>query len=273
MSFSRKKEEQNNDVLCSLSFLFLPSSHFLRPHFSLWRNTLLNTHKHVSAGFFFSLWDRSGSHDHHLLRDIVSWTNFNSKNRNKTIIMIQSARKRRATAWALSKSYYWELSYSVSCPFKPVISCVVVSPHQSLMNSELGPGEDYQANLISALTPESHGATGEDVNKAATHPPCLRFLFLFRRETRKKRVAMSLVNGSLGCVWVVVLTHLPTHTRKTPSECCAFFFLRSLAKRWRVFLLAQFPLISVSCSNHRWTRGHLGKTNAGLQGCSPWSDL
>lgn len=88
------------------------------------------------------------------------------------------------------------------------------------MNSELGPGEDYQANLISELTPESHGATGEDVKEAAAHPPCLGFLFLFQKETGKKRVAMSLVNGSVGCVCVGggVLTHLPTHTRKTPSE-------------------------------------------------------
>lgn len=196
------------------------------------------------------LGDRSGSHNHHLLRDIVSWTNFNPKNRNKTIIMIQPARKRRATAWALSRSYYWELSYSMSCPFKPVINCVVVSPHRSLMNSELGPGEDYQANLISVLTPESHGATGEDVNEAATHPPCLGFLFLFLKETRKKKVALPLVDGSLGRVCVGVLTHLPTHTRKTPSEWCAFFFLGSLAKRWRVALLAQFPLIYVSCRSH-----------------------
>lgn len=226
----------------------LPS--FLYLHFSLWRNTLLNTHKYVSAAFSPPLGDRSGSHNHHLLRDIVSWTNFNPKNRNKTIIMIQPARKRRATACALSRSYYWELSYSMSRPFKPVINCVVVSPHRSLMNSELGPGEDYQANLISVLTPESHGATGEDVNEAAIHPPCLGFLFLFLKETRKKKIALPLVNGSLGRVCVGVLTHLPTHTRKTPSEWCAFFFLGSLAKRWRVALWAQFPLIYASCRSH-----------------------
>lgn len=106
----------------------------------------------------------------------------------------------------------------MSCPFKPVISCAVVSPHPSLMNSELGPGEDYQANLISVLTPESHGATGEDVNQAATHPPCLGFLFLSLKETRKKKGAVTLVNGSLGRGCVGVLAHLPTHTRKTPSE-------------------------------------------------------
>lgn len=47
----QKEEEQNNDVQCSLSpFSPLPIS---SAPISLWRNTLLNTHKHVSAGFFF----------------------------------------------------------------------------------------------------------------------------------------------------------------------------------------------------------------------------
>jgi hypothetical protein len=84
------------------------------------------------------------------------------KETNKDIISIHSAgkKRRRATGWAISEGCSRELSYSVSCPLKPIISCVVVSVHQSLMNSELGPGVDYQANLISVLTPESHRATG-----------------------------------------------------------------------------------------------------------------
>lgn len=87
------------------------------------------------------------------------------------------------------------------------------------MNSELGPGEDYQANLISELTPESHGATGEDVKEAAAHPPCLGFLFLFQKETGKKRVAMSLVNGSVGCVCVGgVCSHTYLHTPGRPLQ-------------------------------------------------------
>lgn len=48
-----QKEEQNNDVLCSLSpFSPLPIS---SAPISLWRNTLLNTHKHVSGWVFFFL--------------------------------------------------------------------------------------------------------------------------------------------------------------------------------------------------------------------------
>lgn len=247
----------------------LPS--VLHPHFSLWRNTLLNTHKHVSAAFFPPLGDRSGSHNHHLLRDIVSWTNFNPKNRNKTIIMIQPARKRRATACALSRSYYWELSYSMSCPFKPVINCVVVSPHRSLMNSELGPGEDYQANLISVLTPESHGATGEDVNEAATHPPCLGFLFLFLKKTRKKKVAMPLVNGSLGHVaWVC--SHTYPHTPGRPLQNDVLSSSSEVWPRgegwlfWHSFLWFMFPAGAIICLNK-------GSFREDQQCCSPRSDL